>query len=93
VTEDISAIREQALERARGRCEWANCGSSKWLELAHIKDIGMGGNPTRKFDIQNVAMLCKWHHDIYDGRQSMGTKVAYRELLRGYLDRYSDVNE
>jgi hypothetical protein len=93
MTEDISAIREKALERARGRCEWANCSSSKWLELAHIKDIGMGGNKNRKFDIQNVAMLCKWHHDIYDGRQSMGTKVAYRELLRGFLDRYSDTNE
>ena len=83
-----------ALDRANNRCEWPECiNYDQRLELAHLKDIGMGGNPTRKFDIQNVAMLCKWHHDIYDGRQSMGTKVAYRELLRGYLDRYSDVNE
>jgi len=51
----------------------------------------MGGNKARKYNVDNTAVLCKWHHDIYDGRQSMGTKVAYRELLQGYLNRWSGV--
>jgi predicted restriction endonuclease len=88
---DIAPIREEAFRRAGNVCEWANCDSNKWLELAHLKDIGMGGNKARKYNVDNTAVLCKWHHDIYDGRQSMGTKVAYRELLEGYLDRHSGV--
>ena len=32
------------MQRAKGRCEWAYCSDNKWLELAHIQGIGMGGN-------------------------------------------------
>lgn len=85
--DSLSEMREAALKRAGGRCEWAYCTENKWLELAHIKGIGMGGNKNRKYDIENVCILCKWHHDIYDGRQNMGTKVAYRDLLQGFLKR------
>lgn len=46
----------------------------------------MGGNPTRKYDINNVAMLCKLHHDIYDGRTISYAKREYRVLLKSYLD-------
>ena len=82
---DLSELREQALERANYKCEWAECNDSSWLELAHIQAIGMGGNKNRKFDIDNVCILCKHHHDIYDGRRHNGAKFAYRELLTAYL--------
>ena len=83
----LSEIREEAMQRASGKCEWPYCNDNKWLELAHIQGIGMGGNPKRKFDINNVCILCKHHHDVYDGRQRVGASVAYRELLMGYLNR------
>lgn len=89
--ENLSHLREIAMERANARCEWAFCGDNKWLELAHIQGIGMGGNKNRKFDIDNVAILCKYHHDIYDGRRNNGTKKAYRDLLKGFLNRTSTV--
>lgn len=89
--ESLSPLREEAMKRAGGRCEWAYCNDNKWLELAHIQGIGMGGNKKRKYDINNVAILCKWHHDVYDGRQSSGAKAAYRDLLKGYLKRESNV--
>ena len=41
---DISLIREEAMERANYSCEWAYC-TDRWLELAHIQAIGMGGSP------------------------------------------------
>jgi predicted restriction endonuclease len=91
MTESLSDIREIAIERAGNRCEWAYCGDNKWLELAHIQGIGMGGSKKRKFDINNVAILCKYHHDIYDGRQRVGTSVAYRDLLKGFLKRESNL--
>jgi len=68
-------------------CEWANCNSKEWLELAHIKGIGMGGRDKDiKYNIDNVTMLCKMHHDIYDGRTISGAKREYRELLKEYLN-------
>ena len=85
--DNLSEIREVALKRANYACEWAYCTDNKWLELAHIHAIGMGGNPKRKFDINNVAILCKHHHDVYDGRQRTGANFAYRELLTGFLSR------
>ena len=81
----LQDMREHALERANYKCEWAYCTDNSWLELAHIQGIGMGGNKKRKFDINNVCILCKHHHDIYDGRQRVGTSVAYRDLLTAYL--------
>lgn len=90
--ESLSPIREEAMKRAGGRCEWAYCNDNKWLELAHIQGIGMGGSKKRKYDINNVAILCKWHHDVYDGRQNVGSKAAYRDLLKGYLKRESSLS-
>ncbi len=91
MTDNIQDIREAAMQRAGGRCEWPDCNDNKWLELAHIKAIGMGGSKKRKFDINNVCILCKYHHDIYDGRQRVGTSKAYEALLRGFLKRYSNL--
>ena len=83
---NLSELREQALERANYKCEWAYCDNTHIrLELAHIQAIGMGGSKKRKFDIDNVCILCKHHHDIYDGRRHNGAGFAYRELLTAYL--------
>ena len=84
--DSLSEIRKEAMQRAKGRCEWAYCNDDKWLELAHIQGIGMGGNKKRKYDIDNVCILCKYHHDIYDGRTISLAKKEYRALLKGYLD-------
>jgi len=55
--------------------------------MAHILGVGMGGrNKQEKFDPENVAILCKLHHDIYDGRTISMAKKEYRALLKGYLD-------
>ena len=55
--------------------------------MAHILGIGMGGrNKKEKYDLNNVAMLCKLHHDIYDGRTISLAKKEYRILLKSYLD-------
>jgi len=86
--DNLSEIRELALKRANYACEWAYCTDKNWLELAHILGIGMGGRDKQsKYDLNNVAILCKYHHDIYDGRRNNGTKRAYRDLLMGYLKR------
>ena len=84
----LQDMREHALERANYKCEWADCDNTHIrLEMAHLVGIGMGGrNKDTKYDINNVAMLCKQHHDIYDGRIQSLAKKEYRKLLTAYLN-------
>ena len=83
---ELQQMRLIALERANNRCEWPTCiNYDQKLEMAHLVDIGMGGSKTRKYDIENVAMLCKLHHDLYDGRSISLAKKEYRVLLKSYL--------
>jgi predicted restriction endonuclease len=82
----LSDLRTQALERADYMCEWPECYTKEWLELAHIVGIGMGGRDNKtKYDLDNVVILCKMHHDIYDGRTISMAKKEYRQLLKSYL--------
>jgi hypothetical protein len=83
---NLSELREKALARAKYTCEWPGCNSKKWLEMAHLKAKGMGGaNRDISDDPMNVCMLCKHHHDIFDGRQQVGSQREYTELLKGFL--------
>ena len=83
---NLSELREKALQRANYKCEWPNCNSKKWLEMAHLRAKGMGGRDRNiSDDPMNVCILCKEHHDIFDGRQQRNTKYEYTELLKGFL--------
>ena len=81
--EKLSNLRTQALKRAKNKCEWANCNQTKWLEMAHL--VARSLDSTKRADINNVTMLCKRHHDIFDGRTISGSKREYIELLSAYL--------
>ena len=83
---NLSELREKALKRANYTCEWPDCNSKKRLEMAHLKAKGMGGaNRDISDDPMNVCMLCKHHHDIFDGRQQVGSQREYTALLKGFL--------
>ena len=47
--------------------------------MAHIRGTGAGGRPSADV-IENVWMLCKFHHDLYDGRSHAGLKRAIGDL-------------
>ncbi len=81
---DRSELRAQALERAGGKCEWPpTCDLPGRLEMAHIMPSALGGNPGRD-RIDNVAILCKTHHDWYDNRDVMPTREL-RLLMQGFI--------
>tara|TARA_A100001011_G_scaffold88000_1_gene92418 strand:- start:6976 stop:7263 length:288 start_codon:yes stop_codon:yes gene_type:complete len=81
----MTKLRLFAFMRANNQCEWADCNSRSQLQLAHIQAKGMGGSDSRKYDPENVAVLCMTHHDIYDGRKQQGSSYAVRMLLTAYL--------
>ncbi len=59
--------------RAGGLCE--GCGSSYGLQRAHIKHRGMGGVQRGNAHIinehRNMALLCRYCHDVIDKRVSI----------------------
>lgn len=82
-----SDLRVKALDRDGSRCAWPGCDETRWLEMAHIRPIGMGGRPDAD-TIENVWMLCKSCHDHFDGRSSQKQR-EYRALAAAYVaERY-----
>lgn len=82
-----SALREAALERANGRCEFPDCTLPRpKLEMAHLHGKQMGGSRFRNV-LDNVAMLCKHHHDWLDGVLLKGRRFENEMVLRAALSR------
>lgn len=64
---DLSRLRQQVYDDAKGMCEWPGC-LSPGEQLAHFEHRGMGGNPTGSRNvIDNVALMCFAHHMMLDG--------------------------
>ena len=82
-------LREQALERAGGRCEFPDCDLPRpRLELAHLHAKQMGGSKFRDV-LDNVAILCTFHHDWLDGRlMPNGRRFENEAVLRWALIRH-----
>jgi hypothetical protein len=49
--------------------------------MAHLEQSSQGGPDT----LDNVVMLCKWHHDVLDNRVVKGRRSAVLDLLSAYL--------
>lgn len=68
-----------------GGCVWPGCTllltQGNPLEMAHLRHRGMGGSKTANTP-DNAVMLCRWHHDVFDGRQGQGkTRVELALML------------
>ena len=75
-----SELRVQALERDGYVCVWPGCHATWRLEMAHLLPKGSGG----KNVIGNVAMMCKYHHAMHDGREPRKLR-EYRLLMIDYI--------
>lgn len=79
----VASLREELIDRAHGRCEWSSCG--EWgSDMAHLDGRGMGGSAQRD-RLDNVAFLCRFHHDLLDGRSHAGLRREVVKLLRAAL--------
>lgn len=77
-------LRAEAVERDGPMCVWPGCTFTH-EHMAHIRGVGMGGGTHRDY-LENVAMLCRYHHDLLDGRSHHGLRREVARLLAFYLD-------
>lgn len=75
-----SELRAAALERD-GRCVWPSGYHEDPLEMAHLQQLSQGGPDT----LENVVMLCRFHHGVLDNRVQNGRREATLELLLAFL--------
>lgn len=83
--EHVATLREACITRASGRCEWPTC-DAYGDHMAHLVSRGMGGSIAAD-TLSNVAWLCRYHHDILDGRQHTGLRREVVALFSEYLAR------
>ncbi len=83
----MSELWDAAMERANHRCEFPKCTLPTTfpnpLEVAHLKGKQMGGSKYRNH-IDNLAVLCKFHHQWLD----TGPRFENEMAARGFLDRW-----
>lgn len=84
MTPNLKTLRGIVERRSRGYCEWSRC-QSFGEQLAHIRGKGMGGRPSAD-QLDNLALLCVRHHDLLDGREHAGLRVAVAELLAQVIE-------
>ena len=70
-------------------CVWPECGETRWVEMAHLRGIGMGGRKSADV-LSNVARLCRRCHDLLDGRSHAGLRRAMGVLLAAYVAQCRD---
>ena len=81
-----SDLRAARLEVDGHRCRWPGGWHEGPLQLAHLKQSSQGGSDT----IDNVCILCRWHHDVLDNRGTVhGRRGSVQDLLEAFLD-YDD---
>ena len=80
-----SELRMSALDRDGYRCQWPNCdvtlSSGGTLEMCHLIQLSQGGPDT----LDNVVMLCRFHHGVLDNRVQNGRRQAIMDLFVAYL--------
>lgn len=63
---ELAALREEVFARDGG-CVWPGDDHEGAAQLAHLHHRGMGGRTVVNTP-ELCITLCRFHHDIYDGR-------------------------
>lgn len=58
--------------------------------MGHLEGTGMGGRESADV-LENVAMLCRFHHDLLDGRTHHGLRRAHGACLRAVIELREEV--
>ena len=74
------SLNDQMLTLQGPACLLPDC-TDPWVDKAHIEPSGMGGQPSLS-NPENLVGLCRYHHDVFDGRELHGRQRMLRTLMR-----------
>lgn len=78
-------FRKNVLCRDNHKCQWHGCGSSKQLNVHHIKTWAQ--YPALRFDINNGITLCKKHHHMIKGLEHIYEAVFFKIVANKNNDK------
>lgn len=78
-------MRDSIMARQGAECLVPDC-PDPWVDGAHIEPSGAGGRPST-YTPKNIIGLCRFHHDVFDGRELHGRQRLLRVLMRSLADR------
>ena len=62
-------FRKEVKKRDDNKCQWPSCGSTKTLEIHHIRK--WSAFPSLRFDVSNGITLCKTCHKRITGHEEI----------------------
>jgi len=62
-------FRKEVKTRDDNKCQWPSCGSTKTLEIHHIRK--WSAFPSLRFDVSNGITLCKHCHKRITGHEEI----------------------
>ena len=73
-------LKEEVRELQGSGCIVPGC-SDLGTDLAHICPSGMGGRRST-YNTDNFVLMCREHHQVFDGHQLQGRQLLLRVLVR-----------
>jgi len=68
-------LRAQVINKAGGICQDESGCTHKGSDVDHIVNLAAGGN----HDLDNLQLLCKWHHKNKTSQEAAQARVPIRE--------------
>ena len=70
--------RSNVYQRDKYCCQWPHCNQKKYLNAHHI--LTWADNPGLRYDINNGITLCKTHHKMVTGLESIYSSIFIKIL-------------
>lgn len=79
---DYDEWRRQVIRRDEGRCQMPHCGSTRNIQVHHIKVYSK--HPTVRTDVDNGITLCRACHNSIRGREKRYAAMFLRINAQKY---------
>lgn len=77
--------RKEIYKRDKYVCQWSNCCERKGLNAHHI--LRWADNPGLRYNLDNGITLCKTHHKMITGLESIYSSIFIKILADKKNDR------
>jgi len=84
-------FRKEVRSRDGNKCQWPSCGSTKTLEIHHIRK--WSDFPALRFDVSNGITLCRKCHRMVTGNEEIYSEFFIKLLEWQMLNKLKKPND